>query len=218
MQKTVAERAIESLHDYAIWLRDRGDLSDSLARTREERADSPTKPECPQRTRKLKALEDAAATWEKNRLRWWRARGRLTTDGTLRVPDGPAPRWTLTKIERAFPDLNVWDRWAVLIAVGGIVRRNEMAKDPHQNIREVLEEIIDLRLKHRVREDLADVFGEVLVQVKADAPIKREELSTLNRGRKQQVHRVRYAGKLMYREERDAIIAKEAGEAPGAAV
>ncbi len=216
MQNTLAERALDGLHDYAIYLRERGDRSDLLARTREERAEPP-KPPRPQLTRKLKELEEAAAVWENNRLRWWRARGRLTSDGTLRVPAGPAPRWTLTKIERAFPELTSWDRWAVLIAVDGTCRRDEMAKDPLINIREVIEEIVDLRLKHRVREDLADVFGEVLVQVKADAPIKREELSTMNRGRKQQIHRVRHNGKLMFREERDALIAAEKVAAPAPA-
>lgn len=155
--------------------------------------------------------------WENAQLRTWRTAGRLTADGTLRVDPGQAPRWTLTKIERAFPELSGWDRWAVLIAVDGIFRRADMARDPHQNIREVIEEIVDLRLKHRVREDLADVFGEVLVQVKENAPLKDAERSTLS-GRKKQVHRVRHHGKLMHRAERDALIAKEAGEAPGAAV
>ena len=208
---------MDALHDYAIWLRERGDKSDLLARTRKERAGKPKSPN-PQHTRKLKVLEAAVVVWENDRLREWRNSGRLTQDGVLRVDPGPAPRWTLTKIKRAFPELSSWDRWSVLIASDGIFRRDEMAKDPHQNIREVIEEIVDLRLKHRVREDLADVFGEVLVQVKADAPIKREDLSTLNRGRKQQIHRVRHNGKLMHREERDALIAAEAGEAPGAAV
>lgn len=217
MQGTVAERALDGLHDYAIWLRERGDRSDVLSRTREERTPKP-KAECPRLILKLKVLEAAVVIWENDRLRAWRAAGRLTSDGTLRVDAGPAPRWTLAKIKRAFPELNRWDRWAALIAADGIFRRDEMAKDPHQNIREVIEEIVDLRLKRRVREDLADVFGEVLVQVKADAPLLPAERSPLRIGGRKQVHRVRHpeTKKLVSKEERDAWLAAHPA-APAAA-
>jgi hypothetical protein len=220
VQNTLAERALEGLHDYAIYLRERGDRSDVLARTRVEREVKPRAVR-PEQLEKQAVLEAAAVVWENARLRDWRAAGRLTSDGRLRVDPGPAPRWTLTKIARSFPELTSWDRWAVLIVVDGIFRRDEMAKDPHQNIREVIEEIVDVRLTRVLREELAAIFGEVLVQVKADAPLKDGERSTLTKGRKHQVHRVRHplTKKLVSKEERDAYLVAhpEAGQPAAAA-
>lgn len=217
MQGTLAERAYDGLHDYAIYLRERGDKSDWTARTRAERAEKPRPPR-PALVKRQATLELLTTVWENERLRTWREEGRLTADGVLRVGQGALPRWTLTKVSRAFPELEGLDRWAVLIAADGVFRSDEMAKDPHQNIREVIEEIVDTRLKKVLREELAEIFGEVLVQVKANAPVQDEDRSTLRAGRKHQVHRVRHpvTKQLVSREERDAYLAAHP-EAPAAA-
>lgn len=84
-----------------------------------------------------------------------------------------------------------------------------MSKDPHHNIREVIEQIVDIRLKHVLREEVSDIFEQVLTQVKDDAPIKDSERSTLSAGRKIQKHRVRHpkTKELVSQEEKDAYLA-----------
>lgn len=208
MYGTLKERALEGLHDYAIWLRERGDKSDVLSRTRDER-DEPTVQWSPLKLNTSKRLEAIIDDWENEMIREWREAGRLTEDGVLRVTHEPLPPWTLQRIGRTFPGLKGFDRWAVLIAADGVFRGNEMAKDPHQNIREVIEEIVDLRQKKNLREELANIFDEVMTQVRADAPLKESERSTVRPGRKHQVHRVRHpkTNELVSREERDAYAA-----------
>lgn len=198
MQKTTSEKALEGLHDYAIYLREKGEIVDE--------EDEPQEVITRVVTKREENDESAAMTWENCKLRKWREAGRLMDDGTLRVDAGPEPPWTLRKICKVFPQLSLLDRWAVLIACDGQIRRNEMALGTNQNIREVIEELVDIRVRKVIRLEVAQIFQDVLEHVREDRPIKESDLSPLAVNKKKQIHRVRHpeTGKLVSKEERDA--------------
>lgn len=88
--------------------------------------------------------EWAATCWERERMDVWRKAGRLTADGTLRVPPpGTVKAWTIETVMATWPHLTMWDRLAVLLELDGVVEEGYLDKDnkAHENIREVVQHI-----------------------------------------------------------------------------
>lgn len=97
-----------------------------------------------------------ATRWEVEREREWGHAGRLTPDGRLRM-SGQYLRWTLDAVGNAFPELRQFDRLAALILLDGQVEEGWM--DAQENIRAVIDEIVDIRI--------ARIFGQVLIDLRS---------------------------------------------------
>lgn len=132
------------------------------------------------------AAESAALTWENNMLRWWRSHGRITTAGHLRIRTEPWEPYTLKKIQSVMPQLNEFDRLAVLVDLNGVVEEGYMASREHENIREVIHKIADERLirclqddvatrryREIVREEITSIFAELLAHEQQGASTNR---------------------------------------------
>lgn len=210
MNRTIHEKAIEALHDYAIYLRDQGDFSDLNEKQRAAKKSKENKPPSRAETEQQYRAQISVEVWENEKIRQWRECGRLTSDGTLKLVGEEYNRWSLKRIQRAFPELNKWDRWAALIIVDGVFTREEMAKDPHENIREVIEQIVEVQIKRHLSKEISSIFQEVLTRVQESAPIPFEELSSLRAGERKIVHRVRHpeTGELVSQEEREEYLKK----------
>lgn len=167
------EKIKERLHDYAVLLKDRGDHSGELKLGQRMARKTPgvTGLSSYSMLKASRAEED----WYREKLIEWRHEGRLTKDGTLRVPSEPLPPYTLARVKRALPWLSTLDALAALAELDGVVQGDFM--DAHRNIRLVIEEIVETALERRLAEKLEAIFGRVLDEVRADAPLKKEEVS-----------------------------------------
>lgn len=189
MKDDLETRARAALHEYLIWLRERGDTSEenvrlSRARNRRRRRGDSTIPErsfdlagAGQETARARLGIDA---WEKRRLRTWARHGRLAPDGRLRVSEGPPPPWTIGRVRRAFSHLKLLDTLAVLIHLDGIIEEDYM--EGHRNIRLVLEEMVDIAIKRSIPKELDAIFGRVLEDIREDRV--PEQRTALGRGGK----------------------------------
>lgn len=191
MDADLKKRAKAALHDYAILLREHGDASDSTAPSSSAPSSSasscapgPTKKSRPSQSSPLR-VESAGLFWYRRKLVEWKRAGRLTADGRLRVRPDPDPPWTLARLKRAAPWMKTYDALAVLTDLDGVVEEDFM--DAHRNIRLTLEEMIDVALERKLADKLEAVFGRVLEEVRADAPIPKDELSTNNVGARKQL-------------------------------
>lgn len=105
-------------------------------------------------------------------MRRWKFGRRLTADGVLRVRVEPVKPWTIRRVRAVWPQLGELDAVAVLVHLDGAVGRTFM--DAHKNIREVVEQVADARLKQAlldpktgellrevVRAEVAALFAEV---------------------------------------------------------
>lgn len=161
LTRTNRDRAIEALHDYLIWLRDRGDHSDegkrpdhgSKATLSERRAASDTFRD--QRQIRDIFSEQTSRTavevkrWALKKERSWKAAGRINRWGYLK---GRKPKpFTLDRIARAFPGVSRARHIAILITVGGRFK-NRMEQDD-------IIRIVDEAVKMRVRHEIAAVFS-----------------------------------------------------------
>lgn len=175
MQDSSAERALVVLGDYLFELETaqapRGRGSYGVKRSVATAA-APEKTKDP--TPFDIAAEAAALEWENSMLRKWRIDGRITADGLLRVRDDALNPYTIKDIARIMPQLNVFDRLAALINLDGVVVEGYMAKKEHENIKGVVEQIVDerivrqlqdgdtaMRIRDLVRLEVSEIFAEM---------------------------------------------------------
>lgn len=204
MEATLSERAVNGLHDFAAHLRrEFGDTSDDRMRTRAERTPHVRPVSAVEQARRDKVVL-LTDLWEAAREREWRAAGRLTADGALRLTGAARPPWTLEAVERAFPELTGLDRWAVLIAADGTCKESDMTKDPTQNVREVFRDILKHELDHMLPQKLMTLLEGVRARQAEDTPVPLDRLSKVRVGQAHQVHRVRHpeTGELVSEAER----------------
>ncbi|MBS3927751.1 MAG: hypothetical protein KGZ65_04085 [Sphingomonadales bacterium] len=205
MQQDMKQRAENGLRDYLIYLRDKGDASESYAVKRTFMERSSARGNCgPHKARGDFGTMDGIGAdtarsrrsvdlWEKRKLNSWRAGGRLTASGLLRVSTRLAKPWTLEQVAKAAPEANFWDHLAALIILDGVVRRRFM--DSLKNIREVVEGIADERLQRSlldpnnsgpirslIREEIGHMFGELLGVIQRKVP--QQEPSVMSRGQR----------------------------------
>lgn len=179
MQHDLYDRARSALHDYAIWLRERGDRSDRRADTRAERV--PKSATARERKRAQKGRTSYSEAAALVGLNWWwrqkevelKAAGRMTEDGFIRTSDAPRPPYTLQDVARAWPHLKEPEQVACLIELDGVVEEGFM--DAHKYIRETMEKIADERIERArlqrtdekpmreiIREEVGAIFQELL--------------------------------------------------------
>lgn len=105
--------------------------------------------------------------------------------------------WTLESVRRAWPALNEYDQLAVLVDLDGVVEGGYLMAQEHDNIREVLQALVDRRIDERrraeedclpdtralVREEITKVFGELKGLLKGEAPDGRGPKKFRARGR-----------------------------------
>lgn len=173
----------EQLHDYAVLLRDRGDRTDQLQIGKHRRRGTPGQTGVSSYSMIRSSRHEEA--WYREKCIEWRKAGRLTKDFTLRVTGAPLEPYTLRRIKRALPHLQTLDALAALAELDGVVEENFM--DAHRNIRLVIEEIVETALERRLAEKLENIFGRVLDEVRADAPIPKNDLSVQNVGARKQL-------------------------------
>lgn len=186
----MAERALECLHDYAIHLRERRRIKRD-----------------PDRVFSSSAMS-AVDSWEKEKFQEWLSAGRITQDGFLRISQSPLSRHTLESMGRAFPELKGLDLWAALITSDGTSTEEEMAKDPAQNIREVVRQIVEHELNRILPAKISSILDGIMETIHDESPVPVEELSKCRVGRKHQVHRVRHpkTGELVSEAERASYL------------
>ncbi len=129
------ERCADVLGDYAFEL-------ETGRRLPQPPQDYPKRPPPPTVHQPLPALDAhhdrVAEMWERDQLKVWAAAGRLTEDGVLRVPQEPAPPYTLADVARLWPQLRAHDLVAILIDLDGVVEEGYM--EAHQHIRKVVQQ------------------------------------------------------------------------------
>ena len=148
MQHDVYERGKAALHDYLIWLRERGDKSDQYRCHGHMKKFQPIRAS---RTPKKK-MQGTETKWFKKKEAEWKESGRISSGGYLTISENNI-EWTLEKIGAAFPQLNYWDKLAALYLLDGVVSEVEMA-DIKLNIREVFDEMVEMKV--------ARLFSEML--------------------------------------------------------
>lgn len=181
-----SERALRATQDYAFEAKALGRHQDVLEGPEEEYrsrdVSGVTKQKPPAGV--SPGAEWASEVWERERLGRWKAMGRLTADGTLRVrPDAPKP-YTMQDVGRVWPHLPHLDRLAALIHLDGVVEENFM--EAHENIRAVVERIADDRLRRVLAEpetqallaevvhaQIGAVFGGLLANLSAGKTMSR---------------------------------------------
>ncbi|MES2155413.1 MAG: hypothetical protein V4510_09795 [bacterium] len=184
MQGDLHERARNALHDYLIWLRDRGDTSEGYANQRYRNARRARGTRQRHKSRGdfgtsgvgvcTAGARRGVDAWYRRKENSWRSGGRMRPDGLIRVSPRPDKPWTLERVAQAVPEAGAWDHIAALIFLDGVVRRQDM-----KNIREVVEGIADARLKRAlldpentgpirtlIREELDAYFGEMAGSMK----------------------------------------------------
>lgn len=136
-----------------------------------------------------------ARCWERDRMKEWKAAGRMTEDGVLRVPPpGTVKPWTLETITETWPHLNAWDRLAVLIELDGVVEEGYMDDKAQENIREVVQhysrEEVERALRtpemqalvaERVHEQIGVMFGGILDMIKGGSTKVRPGVGKQNK-------------------------------------
>lgn len=220
MEKESAARALECLEDYGadLWCdgkrkhgrRQKGDLSSG---------DAPG-------LHNWSAFEPSAGAisasvyWEKRKEREWRKAGRIGKHGKLKADGGPLPPWTRAKVAAIFPRLDEFSIIALLIDLDGEIERGYM--DQHENIRNTLIGIIDLRVAQHLGGALA--YLKETGVAKAPTPDNPPQLpgalknptgaSPVSRGKRQYRKRHPKTGELIPREEYDRIVKEQDVAAP----
>ncbi len=169
-----------ALLDYAVLLKDRGDTSGELKLG--QRMARKTPGATGLSSYSMLKSSRSEEEWYRLKLIEWREAKRLTgpPDFLLRVSTDPLPPYTLARVRAAMPWLKTLDALAALIELDGVVQGDFM--DAHRNIRLVIEEIVETALERKLAEKLEAIFGRVLEEVRADAPIPKDEISTNNVG------------------------------------
>lgn len=145
LHENVYERAKNGLHDYLIWLRDRGDKSDEFrcyghSKQRRERLAAQNI-----KTSTASAITKSAThKWVRKKEAEWSASGRIGIGGYLTVSENLV-RWDLQRISTTWPQLNQWDKLAVLYIVDGTITEAELT-NINANIREVFDEIVEMKV------------------------------------------------------------------------
>lgn len=204
---TVRDRAHNGLHDYLIWLRDKGDNSD--------RGGKPDKwsrifksgiSESRDTIRDAKLGELSKQTLLADR-EWfgaieckWKNQKRINRHGYLMPKKSQGP-WTIRRISKSFPKLSVRYQVALLINLNGTIGGRTVEKDQ-------VVDIVDQAVERTVRREIARIFSQVsLGQIIAPTPEeeKKDDLPPPRKSGRYGPRRVRdpKTGALISKEERD---------------
>lgn len=157
MQENLYERAKIGLHDYIIWLHDRGDKSDQY-RCHGHSSKSGVQIRRKEKIKlfKFNNLKQSQSGWFKRKEIEWEQSGRIGMGGYLTTIENIVDdSWTIEKIGTSFPHLNEWDRLAILYIVDGKITESEMS-DMKDNIREVVDEIVEMKIARILSQLLQD--------------------------------------------------------------
>jgi len=163
MDQDLVQRAVEGLGHYCFQVLEKW--------RRQERKKEPEDGEH-ELSEMAETAERQVIPWFNGKLKKWNRQGRLREDGTVRVLNVQLEPWTLRRIGKIWPKLNEWDRIAVLVDLDGKMGRTWM--DAHENVRAVIDEIVDLRI--------SQIFGEVLMGLRrGDAAMDNRDKPTHER-------------------------------------
>lgn len=167
------KKALNCACDLLCYLRDQGDRSEEQA---EEVCE--LKPEKPlaQLTRVSEDAIREADYWYRQKQREWSEHDQLNRFGLLKVwPDHKVVRYSFSQVKRNFPWLHLYDQLALTMELDGDVTQEELM-DVKENLRNVVDRMVEQRLSTLLQEISADLNREVLAPSTVSINRGREEL------------------------------------------